>query len=78
MDANIREVDGKGWLATISHYGYVVYAIGNTREGCVERFKRAIVVYNDDYARRVYGAKSHLPPGIYVQPSAWETKGDES
>jgi len=60
MDANIRpvkDVDGSesvlGWLATVdTHDQQVIYAIGNTREECVEKLKRAIVFYNEDYVRK--------------------------
>jgi len=50
-DANIRDIDGLGWIATIDHeyegQARVIYALGNTRMECVERFKQAIVFYND-------------------------------
>ena len=72
MNADIREVNGKGWIATVDHEGYVIYAIGNNREECVARFKRAIVFYNDEYIRNTYGTKSHLPAGYKPSPGAWD------
>jgi len=64
MIPNIRElVDPQkgplGWMATIEYDGFVVYAIGDSRKECVEKFKRAIVFFNAEYAERVNEFRSH-------------------
>lgn len=49
MNANIRPIANLGWIASIDHEQRVIYAIGNTRDECIKRFKRALVFYNDYY-----------------------------